>query len=214
MSREADRQDVKTRFNVPRETLARLDVLVAALDRWQAKTNLVAPSTLPDVWSRHIADSLQLISLVDRKPGDPIVWVDLGSGGGFPGLPVAAALGSACAMHLVESNAKKAAFLREAARAIGVSATIHAARSEDVIGSEIETADIVSARALASLGDLIRLAAPLLKTGAIGLFPKGREASAELTEAEKCWKFQASLHPSLTDADARIVRVERFDGGL
>jgi 16S rRNA (guanine527-N7)-methyltransferase len=213
-NRETDRQSVKTRFNVPRETLARLDVLVATLDRWQAKTNLVAPSTLPDVWTRHIADSLQLIPLAGFTPGSSILWVDLGSGGGFPALPVAVALGKSCAMHLVESNAKKAAFLREAARAMGVSVTVHAMRGEDVVGSTLEKADVVSARALASLNDLIGLAAPLLKTGAIGLFPKGREASTELTEAEKCWKFQASLHPSLTDADARIVRVERFDGGL
>ncbi|MET0313939.1 MAG: 16S rRNA (guanine(527)-N(7))-methyltransferase RsmG [Hansschlegelia sp.] len=194
--------------------MARLDVLVATLDRWQAKTNLVAPSTLPGLWSRHIADSLQLIPLANLTSQGAIVWVDIGSGGGFPALPVAAALGKSCAMHLVESNAKKAAFLREAARAMGLSVAVHATRGEDVVGSKLEKVDIVSARALASLTDLIGLAAPLLKTGAIGLFPKGREASAELTEAEKCWKFQASLHPSLTDADARIVRVERFDGGL
>lgn len=215
--RDADRKAVREQFNVSRETMARLDVLVATLDRWQAKTNLVSPATLPEIWTRHVADSLQLIAIAGVSYGkgtasEPIVWADLGSGGGFPALPVAAVLGSSCAMHLVESNAKKAAFLREAARAMGVSATVHGERSGSVVGKTLVSADVVSARALASLESLLGLAEPLLKTGAIGLFPKGRDALTELTEAQKSWKFEASLHPSLTDAEARIVRVERLDG--
>lgn len=179
---------------------------MAALDRWQPTVNLVAPATLPDVWTRHVADSAQLVA---RTPKRPKTWVDLGSGAGFPGLVVAAMLDD-CTVHLVESTAKKAAFLREAARAMGVSVTVHAMRAEQaVLGLR---ADVVSARALAPLVDLVGLAEPLLKTGAVGLFPKGREAANELTRAEECWRFTASLHPSLTDPEASIVRIDRFEG--
>lgn len=215
LDRSADRAAAGRLVTVSRETSARLDALVALLDRWQVKTNLVSPATLPEIWTRHIADSLQLIALVDRPAptkAEPRVWVDVGSGGGFPALPVAAALGELCRMHLVESNAKKASFLREAARAMGVTAQVHLARAEAVAGPVIAKADVVSARALAPLAALLGLVAPLLKTGAIGLFPKGRDASAELTEAHESWKFEATLHQSLTDPEARIVRIDRFDG--
>lgn len=207
--RDADRAAAERLIDVSRETWARLDALVGALDRWQAKTNLVAPTTLDVVWSRHVADSAQLVGLA---PQNCETWVDLGSGGGFPGLVVAAMLEGRTRVHLVESNGKKAAFLREAARAMGVAATVHAERAEVAI--EGLSADVVSARALAALPDLLALAAPLLKTGATGLFPKGREAVVELTEARKSWKFETSLHESRTDPDARIVRVDRFDGAI
>lgn len=205
--RAIDRAAAERLIDVSRETWARLDAFVAALDRWQAKTNLVAPTTLDVVWTRHIADSAQLVALA---PANCDAWVDLGAGGGFPGLVVAAMLEGRTRVHLVESNGKKAAFLREAARAMGVTATVHAERAEAAI--EGLSAAVVSARALAALPDLLAIAAPLLKTGATGLFPKGREAVAELTEARKSWKFEASLHESRTDPDARIVRVNRFDG--
>jgi len=202
-----DRAAAERLMTVSRETWDRLDALVALLRRWQATTNLVAPTTLDHVWTRHVADSAQLVALA---PAPPKAWIDLGSGGGFPGLVVAAMLGDGAQVHLVESTAKKAAFLREAARAMGVSVTVHAARIEDVV--EDLRADVVSARALAPLSDLVRLAAPLLKTGAVGLFPKGREAAAELTVTAKSWTVETSLHMSLTDPDARIVRVDRFVG--
>ncbi|WP_020179469.1 16S rRNA (guanine(527)-N(7))-methyltransferase RsmG [Methylopila sp. M107] len=206
--RAADRAEAARLVNVSRETWARLEILVAELDRWQAKINLVAPNTLATVWTRHVADSAQLVAFA---PADAHVWVDLGAGAGFPGLVVAAMLPGA-EVHLVESNGKKAAFLREAARAMGVRVAVHAARAEQAL--ERLAADVVSARALAPLGHLVGLAAPLLKTGALGLFPKGREADTELTQALQSWKFRASLHPSLTDRDARIVRVEAFEGPI
>ncbi|MDR4306895.1 16S rRNA (guanine(527)-N(7))-methyltransferase RsmG [Chelatococcus sambhunathii] len=206
-ARAADRAAAERLIDVSRETWARLDALVAALDRWQAKTNLVAPNTLDEIWTRHVADSAQLVA---PAPANPKRWVDIGSGGGFPGLVIAAMLAGRTAVHLVESNGKKAAFLREAARAMGVTVVVHAERAEKALAGL--SADVVSARALAPLTALLGLAAPLLKTGAVGLFPKGREASTELTEAEKSWRFRASLHPSLTDEHARIVRVETFDG--
>jgi 16S rRNA (guanine527-N7)-methyltransferase len=205
--RSDDRKAAERLVNVSRETWVRFERLVAALDRWQPAINLVAPATLPQIWTRHVADSAQLVALAPARPRS---WVDLGSGGGFPGLVIAAIVAADCEVHLVESTAKKAAFLREAARAMGVTVTVHAARVEPVAANL--RADVVSARALAPLADLLRLAEPLLKTGASGLFPKGREAAAELTEARKCWRFSASLHPSLTDPEARIVRIDRFEG--
>lgn len=203
--RAADRRAADRLVDVSRETWARLEALVATLDRWQATTNLVAPNTLPHVWTRHVADSAQLVALA---PSAPRVWVDIGSGGGFPGLVVAAMLHGTTSVHLVESNAKKVAFLREAARAMGLAVLIHSERAEAILGSSIRSADVVSARALAPLADLVRLAAPLLKTGAIGLFPKGATVAAELTAARKSWHIEASSHPSLTEPDARIVRVD------
>lgn len=208
-ARAADRREAERLIvDVSRETWRRLDALVETLDRWQARINLIAPSTLARVWTRHVVDSLQLARLA---PADAKVWVDIGSGAGFPGLVIAASFGSAMDVHLVESNLKKAAFLREAARAMGLSVTVHAARAEKALAG-LAGADVISARAVASLSDLVGHAAPLLKTGAIGLFPKGKEAAAELTRATECWRFSASLHPSLTDPEARIIRVDRFEG--
>lgn len=206
--RDDDRRAAKKLIDVSRETWARLDILVATLDRWQPRINLVSPASLEAVWTRHVADSAQIAALA---PDAAASWVDLGSGAGFPGL-VVAALRPRCKVHLVDSNQKKAAFLREAARAMGVDVAVHAVRAEQAIGGAAAGCDVVSARALAPLDDLLGLAAPLLKTGAIGLFPKGQDASAELTAAMKRWRFNASLHPSLTEPDARIVRVDSFEG--
>lgn len=185
--------------------LARLDRFVALLLQWQASTNLVAPSTLPELWTRHIADSLQLLPLA---PGAKH-WVDLGSGGGFPGLVIACALAetAGAVVHLVESNRKKAAFLREAARITGAPARVHAMRIEDFVDGFAEPVEIVTARALATLENLIESAYPLLKRGAQGLFLKGRDIEAELTAASKCWTIDAELIPSATESGGRIVRV-------
>ena len=203
--RAADRAAAERLMDVSRETWERLDALVAALDRWQAKTNLVAPTTLAQVWTRHVADSAQLVELAPR---DAKIWVDIGAGGGFPGLVVAALLAGRTEVHLVESNLKKAAFLREAARAMGLTVTVHGVRAEAALGSAIPRADVVSARALASLSELLRLTAPLLKTGAVGLFPKGEKAADELTEAQESWNINASFHSSRTDPAASVIRVE------
>ncbi|GLK77391.1 hypothetical protein GCM10008171_26450 [Methylopila jiangsuensis] len=204
-NRAADRAAAERLMHVSRETWARLDALVATLDRWQATTNLVAPTTLAQVWTRHVADSAQLVNLA---PADAEVWVDIGAGAGFPGLVVAALLAGRTEVHLVESNLKKAAFLREAARAMGLTVAVHGVRAEAALGSAIPHADVVSARALASLSDLLRLAAPLLKTGAVGLFPKGEKAADELTEAQESWNINASFHASRTDPAASVIRVE------
>ena len=186
---------------VSRETAARLDRYVDLLVEWQAKTNLVAPSTLPHLWTRHVADSLQLLDLAPAAKR----WIDLGAGAGFPGLVIACALGQTGEVHLVESNQKKASFLREAARTLALPAIVHAGRIEDFIADR--PFDVVTARALAPLDRLIGYAIPLLKTGAVGLFPKGQDVAAELTQASKSWSIEAELIPSKTDPRGRIVLV-------
>ncbi len=181
---------------VSRKTEARLDAYVNLLLHWQAKTNLVASSTLPQLWTRHIADSLQLLTLAP----DAKAWVDLGSGGGFPGVVLACALAEApgAAVHLVERNAKKAAFLREALRITGAPAIIHVADIGDYVDSFAGPVDCVTARALAPLHRLVGLAEPLVARGAKALFLKGQDVEAELTEATKYWKLEPRLHSSLT----------------
>jgi 16S rRNA (guanine527-N7)-methyltransferase len=205
----ADRVRALALVTVSRETLARLDELVTLLLKWQATTNLVAPSTLGHIWTRHVADSLQLLTLAP----DARIWLDLGSGGGFPGLVLACALAETAdaRVHLVESNAKKAAFLREAGRALKLPVLVHATRIEDVIHRWSEPVDIVMARALAPLADLLAYAEPVLQKGAQGLFPKGQDVEVELTEASKYWRIDATLAPSVTSADARIVVVRRAE---
>jgi 16S rRNA (guanine527-N7)-methyltransferase len=201
----ADRSRALALTPVSRETLDRLDRFVAVLLAWQQHTNLIAASTEPTLWTRHIADSLQLLRLAPQAR----VWVDLGSGGGFPGLVVACALADmpgAC-VHLVESSTKKATFLREAAHAAGAPVEVHAVRIEDFVEKLTAPVDVVTARALAPLAGLLAATYPLLKIGTLGLFPKGQYVDAELTEATKCWSIQSSLAPSLTDPKAKIVCV-------
>jgi len=205
----ADRDRALTLTPVSRETRARLDRFVAVLVDWQRRINLIAPSTESILWTRHVADSLQLLPLAPQRR----IWVDLGSGGGFPGMVLACALvrTPGAAVHLVESTGKKAAFLREAIRATGAPAIVHAVRIEDFVEKAPETIDVVTARALAPLPELLRMAYPLLKKGALGLFPKGQDVAVELTEAAKCWNIQASLVASRTDPKAQIVVVRALE---
>jgi 16S rRNA (guanine527-N7)-methyltransferase len=166
-------------FNVSRETRKRLDVLVEELQRWQRAKNLVGPGTLDTVWTRHIADSLQLVDLAP----DANVWLDLGSGAGFPGLVVAIMLQDreGARVHCIESNGRKCSFIRHAARMTGAPVTVHNVRVEDAIASFRGKIDVVTARALAPLSRLLDWTAPLLTTGAQGLFLKGDNALGELT---------------------------------
>ena len=188
---------------VSRETVARLDRFAALLLDWHGRMNLIAASTMPTLWTRHIADSLQLLAIAPKARK----WADLGSGGGFPGLPIACALAeqNSAEVHLIESNKKKAAFLREAVRVTGAPAVVHAERVADFAQASRGELDAVTARALAPLPELLSIAYPLLKRGALGLFPKGQDVEAELTQATKCWTIQASLVPSRTDPKSRVV---------
>ena len=194
---------------VSRETEARLDRYVDLLVEWQAKTNLVAPSTLPHLWTRHVADSLQLLSLAPTAK----VWVDLGSGGGFPGVVLACALAETpgAMVHLVERIAKKAAFLREAIRITGSPGTVHLADIGDTVERFAGAIDCVTARALAPLHQLIGFAEPLVKHGARALFLKGQDVEAELTEATKYWKIEPKLHSSRTGGNGWIVELDRIE---
>jgi 16S rRNA (guanine527-N7)-methyltransferase len=189
---------------VSRETIARLDAFVDLLLAWQAKTNLVAPSTLPHLWTRHIADSLQLLEIAPHMG----TWIDLGSGGGFPGVVVACGLSSRDGeIHLVERNNKKAAFLREALRVTGAPGTVHAADIVDFVDSFSDPADYITARAVAPLKVLIELSAPVIQRGAVALLPKGQDIEAELTEATKYWTLRYHLYPSRTSPGSYIVEI-------
>ncbi len=198
----SDRQRGLSLTPVSRETEERLAVLVAELERWQRAKNLVSTATLDEVWTRHIADSLQLF---DHAP-EARRWLDLGSGGGFPGLVLGIRLAEVGGhIDLVESNARKCAFLRHAARLTGAAVTVHAARIEDAMPQFLGKVDVVTARALAPLPLLLDWCKELLRTGVIGVFPKGQHLDAELTDASKYWKIQASTFPSVTDSAARIL---------
>lgn len=199
----ADRDRALAAFPVSRETAERLDAYVELLNTWQATTNLIAPSTLGSIWTRHIVDSLQILAFAP----DAKTWVDLGSGGGFPGLVIACTLNAPGIVHLVESNTKKAAFLREAARVTGAPAKIHNLRIEDFNKQFQGPADIVTARALAPLPELLGFVAPFLKMGAQALLLKGQDVEGELTQAAKYWKIEAQLKPSKTDPKGRIMVV-------
>ena len=190
---------------VSRETWEQLEHFVDLLLMRQQQTNLIASSTIPRLWTRHVADSLQLLALAP----DARRWIDLGSGGGFPGLVIACALAGeqGAEVHLVESTQKKAAFLRAAAAELSLSAIVHAQRIEDFVSATPERFDVVTARAVAPLDKLIGYAIPLLKRGTVGLFPKGQDVEAELTQAAKSWRIEADLVPSRTDVRSRIVRV-------
>src|SRR5258708_3182788 len=168
---------------VSRETEARLDRYVALLLQWQTKTNLVASSTLPNIWTRHISDSLQLLTLAESAK----TWADLGSGGGFPGVVLACALAETAGamVHLVERNAKKAAFLREALRVTASPGTVHLADIGDSVDRITGPVDCVSARAVAPLHQLIGFVEPLVRWGAKALLLKGQDVEAQLTQATK-----------------------------
>src|SRR6476646_10405512 len=171
--RPADKAAALALTPVSRDTEARLDRYVGLLLAWQAKTNLVAPSTLPTLWTRHIADSLQLLDLAPAAK----VWADLGSGGGFPGVVLACALAETpgAMVHLVERNAKKAAFLREALRITNSHGTVHVADIGDSVDRITGAVDCVTARAVAPLHQLIGFAEPLVRRGAKALFLKGQD---------------------------------------
>lgn len=189
-------------------TTERLHTLVVELKRWNPAVNLVARSTLADAWTRHVLDSIQLL---DHAPATARVWGDLGSGGGFPGLAVAI---TAAETHpdlrvvLIESDQRKAVFLRETARMLGVAVAVHGRRVEDVPPL---CADVVSARALAPLPALWSLAYRHLAPGGVGLFLKGKGHMAELEQARAQAPIVAEVFSSRTSADGAIVRMRLRD---
>lgn len=178
--------------------------MAGLLERWQARINLVGSASLADLWRRHMLDSAQLFSHI---PPSARRLVDLGSGAGFPGLVLAILWGGD--VHLVDSDQRKCAFLREAARVAGARrVTVHAARIEALATGELAAAaDVVTARALAPLPRLIDYAVPLLAPGGICLFLKGRRVEEELTQAGKSWTMQVERWASRAGPDGTIVRL-------
>jgi 16S rRNA (guanine527-N7)-methyltransferase len=193
---------------VSRETVDRLQAYVDLLKKWQGSTNLVAPSTVPLVWNRHIADSAQLVALFPEARR----WVDLGSGGGFPAIVVAILLTGreGAAVHLIESDQRKCAFLRLAIRATGAPAEVHSGRIESVLATWREPVDMVSSRALAPLIRLFSLSEPLFQAGAKGAFHKGLDFEEEISEASKSWDADLIIHQSKTESGGVIVEVRHL----
>ena len=186
--------------NVSRETLQRLKRYADLLIKWNKRFNLVGRSTLADLWRRHMLDSAQLFP---HLPTPSHRLVDFGSGAGFPGL-VLAILGVPD-VHLIEANARKCAFLREAARVTETPVTVHNQRVE----SETPlTADVVTARALAPLPILLEYAKPYLTPNSVCLFLKGAGVEEELTEIRNIWNIRENTYPSLTNPESVIVRLE------
>jgi 16S rRNA (guanine527-N7)-methyltransferase len=183
----------------------RLKIYADLLVHWQRTINLVAASTLPDVWSRHFADSLQVQAAVPSARQ----WVDLGSGGGFPGLVTAIVLTGVpeAAVHLVESDKRKAAFLRTVARETGAPAVVHAERIEVFVPAHAAQVDAVSARALAPLKTLVAWSEKFLLMGAIGVFPKGQTAETELTGFDHAHRFNIESVPSRIDRSSCLLIV-------
>ncbi len=207
-------EDFARAFGVSRETIDKLSAYEALLRQWQKTINLVAPSTLDHVWSRHFADSAQLLALA---PADALRWLDLGSGAGFPGLVLAVMLAGrdGAKVTLVESDTRKAAFLAEVARRTGASVDIWPERIEKTATqTKLGAVDVITARALAPLPRLLELAAPAFSPRTLGLFLKGREAEAEVDAARERWAFESTLQPSLSDAGGRIVLVRALQARM
>ena len=182
--------------------MADLQLYRSLLTEWNERMNLVGPSALAEFWPRHAFDSAQLLGLAPEA----LTWADLGAGAGFPGLVLAIMLKDrpGARVHLVESMAKRCRFLSEVAQQLSLPVDVHNVRAEQ-LGIKV---DIVTARACAPLVRLLGYAEPSLRKGATGLFLKGQDVVAELTEAAKCWKFEAELLPSSSHLDGRILRVK------
>jgi 16S rRNA (guanine527-N7)-methyltransferase len=192
------------RFNVSRETIERLEVYAALLQKWNRRINLVAPGTIDALWDRHFTDSAQLLELA---PHSATKWVDLGSGGGFPGA-VVAILAHATHPHLVtslvESDQRKATFLRAIARETDSPFSVITDRAEQAPKSR---ADVVSARALAPLEVLLGYVVRHTMDGGVALLPKGANAASEVEMARKTWSFSCESNPSVTDQKAAILKI-------
>lgn len=194
-------------LDVSRETLAKLEIYVEMLRKWNVAINLVAKSTLEDLWQRHIVDSAQLAEHFGDVTG---TWLDLGSGGGLPGLVlaiIAQGQGRELHFHLVESDLRKATFLRQVAQRLDLPVTVSAVRIEAL---EPQNAAVVSARALAPLKVLCGYAVRHMAPGGFAIFPKGSHVATEIDEARAIWDFTVETYPSLTNADAEVIKVKNI----
>ena len=202
-----DRQAALRLVPVSRETEERLAAFVALLDRWRHKTNLIADSTFASVWTRHIADSAQLLAVAP----DAKNWVDMGSGAGFPGLVIAIELADVpgAVVHCIESDQRKCAFLRAAARVTGARAKIHPARVEAIDPEKLGAVDAVTARAFAPLPLALKLARPWLERGAVAVFPRGESARDQIAALSEASLYAIETLPSVVNPKAAILRIRR-----
>ncbi|RYG91328.1 16S rRNA (guanine(527)-N(7))-methyltransferase RsmG [Loktanella sp. IMCC34160] len=193
--------------DVSRETYDRLKAFEGLVAKWSPRINLVSKSDLSDIWGRHILDSLQLVPLV---PGAPQSWVDLGSGGGFPGIVIAIVARDHwpdLTTTLIESDQRKATFLRTAIRELDLAATVRTERIEE---APPQAADVLTARALAALDGLFAYAEQHLAPDGVAIFPKGRRADEEIAQARENWTFDLQETQSITDPEARILTVRNI----
>jgi 16S rRNA (guanine527-N7)-methyltransferase len=202
-----NRREALRLLPVSRETEQRLAAYVDLLARWRKTTNLIAESTYPSIWTRHIADSAQLLALAPAARR----WVDMGSGAGFPGLVIAIQLADApgAVVHCIESDQRKCAFLREAVHATGAAATIHPLRVEAIDPSSLGPVDAVAARAFAPLPLTLKLARPWIERGAVGVFPRGESARDQLAALPEASAYAIEVLPSLIDPKAAILRIRQ-----
>jgi 16S rRNA (guanine527-N7)-methyltransferase len=196
-----DPQGFAALSGVSRETLARLEAYAELLVRWSMRINLVGANTLDDLWRRHFLDSAQLLAHV---PAGTQSLIDLGSGAGFPGMVLA--ISGVPGVELIEADARKCAFLREAARLAAAPVTIRNARIETVPAHVV---DVVTGRGCAPLDRLLGLAQPFIGPDTLCLFPKGERANQELTAAQQAWTMDATFHDSCTDRRGVILCLRR-----
>ena len=203
-----NKESFASAFDVSRETMERFEVFERLLLKWNPAINLVSRTTLDEIWHRHFADSAQLYQHVDENCTS---WLDFGSGAGFPGLVVAVLAKEKqpdLAVALVESDHRKAAFLLTVANALGLNVAVKTERIEAVAH---QNADVISARAVASLDQLLTWAQPHAHKSTVLLFPKGNSYESELTAARKHWHIEAKVIPSVTDSSSVILRIEDFE---
>jgi 16S rRNA (guanine527-N7)-methyltransferase len=206
-SPDHDRRQALRLVPVSRETAERLVAYVDLLGRWRKKTNLIAKSTFPVVWTRHVADSAQLLALAP----DARRWIDMGSGAGFPGLVIAIQLADVAGalVHLIESDQRKCAFLREAVRVTGAQATVHPRRVAEIDPSSLGLVDAVTARAFAPLPLTFKLARTWMERGALGVFPRGESARDQVAALPEAARYAIEALPSLIDPRSAILRVRQ-----
>lgn len=212
MTSSVAQEAISRTFDVSRETMAKLQDYVALLLKWQAKINIIGPSTTEQVWDRHIADSLQLTSLIAGLcAGKDISLLDLGTGAGLPGIPLALHLAEQqkVLVHLVDSNSKKAAFLREAVRITGIDAKVHCMRIEAIEQNEVTPApNVVVSRALAPMDQLVAWSQPWIEQGAVGVFQKGRSVEKEIAATDRSRPFDYKVVQSSLNPESSMVVVE------
>jgi 16S rRNA (guanine527-N7)-methyltransferase len=203
---DSDRREALRLVPVSRETLRRFEIYVELLDRWRKITNLISEASFSQVWTRHIADSAQLLAFAPHAR----TWVDLGSGAGFPGLVLAMQLAETpgARVHLIESDQRKCAFLREVGRQTSSPAQVHASRAESSEAQALTPVDAVTARAFAPLPQLMEFAKVFLARSAVGVFPRGRSIDAQIAELADVSAFQFETKASKLDPDAAILIVQ------